>query len=44
MMMSSVIPSLKYSCSGFPLMLVKGNTAIEDLSRVLAGAVHQQNL
>src|SRR5712691_9311022 len=30
-MRSSVIPSLKYSCSGSPLMLVKGNTAIEGL-------------
>ena len=26
---SSVIPSLKYSCSGSPLMLVKGSTTIE---------------
>ena len=31
-MRSSVIPSLKYSCSGSPLMLVKGNTAMEGLS------------
>jgi hypothetical protein len=28
-MMSSVIPSLKYSCSGSPLMLAKGSTQIE---------------
>ena len=28
-MMSSVMPSLKYSCSGSPLMLAKGRTAIE---------------
>ena len=28
-MMSSVMPSLKYSCSGSPLILVKGSTAIE---------------
>ena len=31
-MMSSVMPSEKYSCSGSPLMLVKGSTAIEGLS------------
>ena len=31
-MMSSVIPSLKYSCSGSLLILVKGKTAIEGLS------------
>ncbi len=30
-MMSSVIPSLKYSCSGSPLMFVKGKMAIEGL-------------
>src|SRR5712692_2696184 len=29
---SSVMPSLKYSCSRSPLMLVNGNTAIEGLS------------
>ena len=28
-MMSSVMPSLKYCCSGWPLMLVNGSTAIE---------------
>ena len=28
-MMSSVMPSLKYSCSGSPLILVKGRTRIE---------------
>src|SRR3990172_8698232 len=28
-MMSSVIPSLKYSCSGSPLMLTNGRTASE---------------
>src|SRR5262249_50557492 len=33
-MMSSVIPSLKYSCSGSPDMLVKGSTAMEGLSGV----------
>ena len=32
-MRSSVIPSLKYSCSGSLLMLRKGSTAIEGLSR-----------
>src|SRR6266403_3471527 len=31
-MMSSAIPSAKYSCSGLPLMLVNGSTAIEGLS------------
>ena len=31
-MMSSVMPSLKYSCSGSPLRFVKGSTAIEGLS------------
>ena len=30
-MMSSVMPSEKYSCSGSPLMLVKGSTAIDGL-------------
>jgi hypothetical protein len=29
MMMSSVIPSEKYSCSGSPDMLVNGRTAID---------------
>ena len=31
-MMSSVIPSVKYSCSGSPLMFVNASTAIEGLS------------
>ena len=31
-MMSSVMPSEKYSCSGSPLILVKGSTAIDGLS------------
>src|SRR5215510_10404608 len=31
-MMSSTIPSVKYSCSGSPLMFWKGRTAIEGLS------------
>ena len=31
-MMSSTRPSAKYSCSGSPLMLVNGRTAIEGLS------------
>src|SRR5258708_11743763 len=31
-MMSSTIPSAKYSCSGSPLMLVNGRTAMEGLS------------
>ena len=31
-MMSSTIPSAKYSCSGSPLMFWKGKTAIEGLS------------
>ena len=37
-MMSSTMPSAKYSCSGSPLRLVKGRTAIEGLSgRARAG-------
>src|SRR5258708_4416804 len=31
-MIATVTPSLKYSCSGSPDMLVKGNTAIEGWS------------
>jgi hypothetical protein len=31
-MISSTIPSAKYSCSGSPLILAKGSTAIEGLS------------
>ena len=31
-MISSTIPSAKYSCSGSPLMLVKGKTATDGLS------------
>src|SRR4051812_6766296 len=31
-MMSSVMPSVKYSCSGSSLMLWKGSTAIDGLS------------
>ena len=31
-MMSSTTPSPKYSCSGSPLMFVKGSTAMEGLS------------
>ena len=31
-MMSSVMPSLKYSCSGSPLMLLNGRTAIDGRS------------
>ena len=31
-MMSSTIPSAKYSCSGSPLMFVNGNTAMDGLS------------
>jgi len=30
--MSSVMPSEKYSCSGSPLILIKGKTAMEGLS------------
>ena len=33
-MMSSVMPSLKYSCSGSPLMLAKGSTQIETAGRL----------
>src|ERR1700738_4077180 len=31
-MISSTMPSAKYSCSGSPLMLAKGSTAIDGLS------------
>src|SRR5947208_94347 len=31
-MISSTMPSTKYSCSGSPLILAKGNTAIDGLS------------
>ena len=31
-MMSSTIPSAKYSCSGSPLIFVNGRTAMEGLS------------
>jgi hypothetical protein len=37
-MMSSTMPSAKYSCSGSPLRLVKGKTATEGLSGKLGGA------
>jgi len=30
-MISSTMPSAKYSCSGSPLRLAKGNTAIDGL-------------
>ena len=38
-MRSSVIPSLKYSCSGSPLMLTNGSTAMEGLSGSASAAV-----
>ena len=42
-MISSVMPSLKYSCSGSPLILVKARTAIEGLSgRARWGVVGRQ--
>ena len=42
-MMSSLMPSEKYSCSGSPLMLLKASTAIEGLldnrvEKALSGA------
>src|SRR5438132_1421245 len=37
-MMSSVMPSEKYSCSGSRLMFVKGRTAIEGFSGRFVGA------
>ena len=37
-MMSSVMPSEKYSCSGSPLMLMNGSTAMEGFSRGSFGA------
>src|SRR5271169_7065911 len=36
-MMSSVMPSEKYSCSGSPDMLVKGKTAIEAATPFASG-------
>ena len=38
-MISSTIPSAKYSCSGSPLRLAKGKTAIEGLSRRAAAGL-----
>ena len=38
-MRSSVIPSLKYSCSGSPLMLTNGSTAMDGLSGSASAAV-----
>src|ERR1700730_2343175 len=38
MMMSSVMPSEKHSCSGSPLMFWNGNIAIDGLSRNGSGA------
>jgi len=40
-MISSTMPSTKYSCSGSPLILANGNTAIDGLSgsgKTAAGA------
>ena len=37
-MMSSVMPSVKYSCSGSPLIFWNGNTATEGLSGRASGA------
>jgi hypothetical protein len=37
-MMSSVMPSEKYSCSGSSLMLVKGSTAMDGLSGSASGS------
>ncbi|MGC2199463.1 MAG: hypothetical protein WA633_04840 [Stellaceae bacterium] len=37
-MISSTIPSAKYSCSGSPLILAKGSTAIDGLSGSGKGA------
>jgi hypothetical protein len=38
-MMSSTIPSAKYSCSGSPLMFWNGRTAIEGRSVMATGSV-----
>jgi hypothetical protein len=38
-MISSTIPSAKYSCSGSPLKLTKGRTAIEGLSRTASAGL-----
>jgi hypothetical protein len=35
---SSTSPSAKYSCSGSPLMLVKGRTAIDGLAGTTSGS------
>ena len=37
-MMSSEMPSEKYSCSGSELMLSNGSTAIDGLSSIAGGA------
>src|SRR6516225_5818382 len=37
-MISSTMPSAKYSCSESPLILAKGNTAIDGLSRERQGS------
>ena len=42
-MMSSVMPSVKYSCSGSPLMLTNGRTAIEGFSDVMKCAAGVAN-
>jgi hypothetical protein len=42
-MMSSTIPSVKYSCSESPLMFWKGSTAIEGLSGNASGAAGFSN-
>ena len=37
-MMSSVMPSAKYSCSGSLLIFINGKTAMDGLSAVALGA------
>jgi len=39
-MMSSVIPSAKYSCSGSPLIFEKGNTAIDGILNLAKEGEH----
>ena len=46
-MMSSLIPSLKYSCSASPLMLANGRTQMEkpsSLGRTFSGADHHSTV
>src|SRR5262245_38281437 len=39
---SSTMPSAKYSCSGSPLMLANGSTAIDGLAPLLTQVIEQR--